>query len=52
MFTAITVTRTILRIVVTQEWARKARLYGISEDGIHRIDRPAAAFGAEPTPGV
>ena len=31
MFTAVTVTRTFLRIVVNQEWARKARLYGISE---------------------
>ena len=31
MFTAITVTRTILRVVVAQDWARKARLYGISE---------------------
>jgi len=31
MFTAVTVTRTFLRIVVGQEWARKARLYGISE---------------------
>ncbi len=31
MFTAVTVTRTFLRIVVKQEWARKARLYGISE---------------------
>ena len=31
MFTAVTVTRTFLRIVVSQEWARKARLYGISE---------------------
>ena len=31
MFTAITVTRTILRVVVVREWARKARLYGISE---------------------
>ena len=31
MFTAITVTRTILRVVVARDWARKARLYGISE---------------------
>ncbi len=31
MFTAVTVTRTLLRIVVAQTWARKARLYGISE---------------------
>jgi preprotein translocase subunit SecD len=31
MFTAISVTRTFLRIVVEREWARKARLYGVSE---------------------
>ena len=32
MFTAITVTRTILRVVVTQDWARRAVLYGVSEE--------------------
>ena len=32
MFTAITVTRTILRLVVRQEWARRAWLYGVSDD--------------------
>jgi protein-export membrane protein SecD len=31
MFSAITVTRTILRTVVAQPWSRKARLYGVSE---------------------
>jgi len=31
MFTAITVTRSILRIVVAREWARKAWLYGVSD---------------------
>ena len=31
MFTAITVTRTILRFVVREEWARKASLYGVTE---------------------
>jgi protein-export membrane protein SecD len=31
MFTAITVTRTILRIVVRQEWARRAALYGVTD---------------------
>ena len=31
MFTAITVTRTILRLVVQNEWSRQARLYGVSE---------------------
>jgi preprotein translocase subunit SecD len=32
MFTAIVVTRTVLRIVVQQPWARKASLYGVTED--------------------
>ena len=31
MFTAITVTRTVLRIVVAQPWARRASLYGVTE---------------------
>ena len=31
MFTAITVTRSILRIVVARDWARKAWLYGVGE---------------------
>ncbi len=31
MFTAITVTRTILRFVVARDWARRASLYGVSE---------------------
>jgi preprotein translocase subunit SecD len=31
MFTAITVTRTILRIIVAQPWARRAGLYGVTE---------------------
>jgi hypothetical protein len=31
MFTAVTVTRTILRIVVTQGWARRAGLYGVTD---------------------
>ena len=31
MFTAITVTRSILRLIVVREWARKAWLYGVSE---------------------
>jgi preprotein translocase subunit SecD len=39
MFTAITVTRTILRIIVVREWARKAWLYGVSD----------AEFTARPT---
>jgi preprotein translocase subunit SecD len=39
MFTAITVTRSILRIIVVREWARKAWLYGVSD----------AEFTARPT---
>ncbi|MFL5679542.1 MAG: protein translocase subunit SecD [Chloroflexota bacterium] len=31
MFSAITVTRTILRVVVRQDWAKKASLYGVSD---------------------
>ncbi len=32
MFTAITVSRSILRVVVHQPWARKANLYGVREE--------------------
>jgi preprotein translocase subunit SecD len=32
MFTAITVTRTILRLIVRQDWARRAWLYGVTDD--------------------
>ena len=31
MFTAITVTRTVLRLIVAQPWARKAGLYGVTD---------------------
>ena len=31
MFTAVTVTRTVLRIVVAKPWARQARLFGVTE---------------------
>jgi protein-export membrane protein SecD len=31
MFTAIVVTRSILRVIVTREWARKAWLYGVTD---------------------
>jgi preprotein translocase subunit SecD len=34
MFTAIIVTRTILRFVVREDWARKTTLYGVPEDEI------------------
>ena len=32
MFTAITVTRTVLRVVVQRDWARKASLFGVREE--------------------
>ena len=46
MFTAVTVTRTVLRIVVPQPWARKASLYGVTEEEFlarpsHRPQRPS-----------
>jgi len=52
MFTAITVTRTILRVVVAQDWARHARLYGISEGEF--VYRPTGRRQIRPgaTPGV
>jgi preprotein translocase subunit SecD len=52
MFTAITVTRTILRLVVAQGWARQARLYGVTEaEFVYRPSgRPASRRGV--TPGV
>jgi preprotein translocase subunit SecD len=50
MFTAITVTRTILRIVVAQDWARQARLYGISESEL--TYRPTGRVRRGVTPGV
>ena len=40
MFTAVTVTRTIMRVLVNQEWARKASLYGVTEEEF--LARPAA----------
>ncbi len=40
MFTAITVTRTILRVVVARDWARRASLYGVSEAEF--VARPVA----------
>jgi len=52
MFTAITVTRTILRVVVAQDWARKARLYGISEAEFVYRPTGRAAIRRGATPGV
>jgi preprotein translocase subunit SecD len=43
MFTAITVTRTMLRIVVAQPWARKATLYGVTEEEF--LARPSSGRG-------
>jgi preprotein translocase subunit SecD len=43
MFTAITVTRTVLRIVVAQPWARKASLYGVTEEEF--LARPTTGRG-------
>ena len=39
MFTAITVTRTILRVVVRQDWARKARPVRRARGGVRRPRR-------------
>jgi len=44
MFTAITVTRTMLRFIVPNEWARRPGLYGLREDeftGARAAGRPA-----------
>ena len=49
MFTAITVTRTVLRIVVAQPWARRASLYGVTEEEFlarPTSGRPPAGRGA------
>jgi len=43
MFTAVTVTRSIMRIVVAQPWARKAALYGVTEEEF--LARPTTGRG-------
>jgi preprotein translocase subunit SecD len=43
MFTAVTVTRSVLRIVVAQPWARKASLYGVTEEEF--LARPTSGRG-------
>lgn len=45
MFTAITVTRTMLRFIVPKEWARRPALYGLTEDEFSgaRGGRPSRA---------
>lgn len=44
MFTAITVTRTILRVVVREDWARKAKYYGVTEEEF--LSRPVGRGAA------
>jgi preprotein translocase subunit SecD len=44
MFTAITVTRTMLRIVVSKPWARQARLFGVTEAEF--LARPSSGRGS------
>ena len=43
LFTAITVTRSVLRIVVAQPWSRKASLYGVTEGEF--LARPTTGRG-------
>ncbi len=43
MFTAVVVTRTVLRLVVRTDFARKARLWGVSDEEF--LSRPAAGRG-------
>ena len=50
MFSAIVVTRTIMRVVVRQDWARKPSLYGLTEEefaarGATRLTRREARTG-------
>jgi preprotein translocase subunit SecD len=48
MFTAITVTRSILRVIVTREWARKAWLFGVSESEFTARPSTRAGLRREP----
>ena len=50
MFTAITVTRTVLRVVVAQPWARKARYFGVTEEEF--LARPATSRSARREAGT
>ena len=43
MFTAITVTRTVLRVIVKRDWARKARYYGVTDEEF--LSRPVGRAG-------
>ncbi len=44
MFTAITVTRSVLRIIVAQPWARKASYFGVTEEEF--LARPTSGRGS------
>jgi protein-export membrane protein SecD len=48
MFTAIVVTRSILRVIVKREWARRAWLYGVSESEFTARPTTRAAMRREP----
>src|SRR5207253_10523268 len=48
MFSAITVTRSILRIVVARDWARKAWMYGVSDSEF--TARPSTRTGLRREP--
>ena len=48
MFTAITVTRSVLRLIVAREWARKAWLYGVSESEFTARPTTRAGIRREP----
>jgi preprotein translocase subunit SecD len=48
MFTAITVTRTIIRIIVQREWARKAWLWGVTDSEFTARPTTRAALRREP----
>jgi len=52
MFSAVTVTRTILRIVVNQRWAARAGLYGVSESEFTARPAPRRAVRGEARGGV
>jgi hypothetical protein len=46
MFTAVTLSRQMLRIVVHQPWARKARYFGVGEDEFTIAATPVRGRGA------
>ena len=48
MFTAIVVTRSILRVIVTRVWARKAWLYGVTDAEFTARPTTRSGLGREP----